>query len=86
MYYLPTLAGYPAGSLLPIRGDLNGILFQRLAVRMYGGVEPRKFHGAVGVAPRVGQRYQGEWLLEYVGRSLGAARVALGVGREPAGG
>ena len=46
MPHLPTLAGYPAGGFLPVRGNLDGVPLQLLAIGMYGHTEAGKFHDA----------------------------------------
>ena len=43
--YLPTLAGYPTCSLLPICGGLDGVFLQPLTVGTYVHTKSGEFHG-----------------------------------------
>lgn len=46
-HYLPTLARYPADSLLPVRGDLDGVFLQPFAVGTYKHTEAGELHGRI---------------------------------------
>ena len=47
MSYLPSLAGYPTASFLPVRRDLDGVFLQLHIITAYGHTKPGKLHNAV---------------------------------------